>query len=161
MVILKFVLKTNYLHIQNEFFLKSYVYYFCFLQITIFLSYQISFPSIQIHLRGQIGVLAFVGKGDEMEGDVSNNIANHMDEPDGYWSNHVTYDNLEATYCTILLTVFRYLIWVWHGKIIIKIDIYQENHNHFMVDCISCTIHVSRLHYSRKKHVSMTGIIWF
>lgn len=105
------------------------------------------------------GVLAF-GKGDFIKYLVTSLITRTSPMDIGY---HVTYDNLVAKYCTIPLTVFRYLIWVWHGKIIIKIDFYQQkkNHNHFMVDCISCTIHVSGWHSSRKKHASMTGLIWF
>lgn len=76
------------------------------------------FPIYADLIRGHIEywVLVFVGKGDEIidHVHVSNsllgNIASHKDEPDGYLTNHVTYDNLKATYCTSLLTVFRYLI---------------------------------------------------
>lgn len=166
MLLLKFVLKTNYLHIRNE--LKAYVYYLCFLkywQISIFLSYQISSPSMQAHLRSHIGRGACLWEGwwngkRFIKYLVTSLITRTSPMDIGY---HVTYDNLVAKYCTIPLTVFRYLIWVWHGKIIIKIDFYQQkkNHNYFMVDCISCTIHVSGLHSSRKKHASMTGLIWF
>lgn len=129
MLLLKFVLKTNYLHIRNE--LKAYVYYLCFLkywQISIFLSYQISSPSMQTHLRSHIGRGACLWEG-WWNGNrfikylVTSLITRTSPMDIGY---HVTYDNLVAKYCTIPLTVFRYLIWVWHGKIIIKIDFYQQ-----------------------------------
>lgn len=84
MLLLKFVLKTNYLHIRNE--LKAYVYYLCFLkywQISIFLSYQISSPSMQAHLRSHIGRGACLWEGWFYQ--ILSNIANHKDEPDGYW----------------------------------------------------------------------------
>lgn len=68
------------------------------------------------------GVLAF-GKGDFIKYLVTSLITRTSPMDIGY---HVTYDNLVAKYCTIPLTVFRYLIWVWHGKIIIKIDFYQQ-----------------------------------
>lgn len=68
------------------------------------------------------GLLAF-GKGDFIKYLVTSLITRTSPMDIGY---HVTYDNLVAKYCTIPLTVFRYLIWVWHGKIIIKIDFYQQ-----------------------------------
>lgn len=118
------MLKTNYLHIRNE--LKAYVYYLCFLkywQISIFLSYQISSPSMQTHLRSHIGRGACLWEGWFYQ--ILSNIANHKDEPDGYWISRDLWQ-FGGKILHDSLTVFRYLIWVWHGKIIIKIDFYQQ-----------------------------------
>lgn len=140
------VLKTNYLHIQNG-FLKVLLPLFLFSQtltylhvvtcILIFLSYQISSPVMHIYFGvtlNRVACLCWEGRSYQLLG----NIAHHKDEPDGYLTNHVTYDNLEAIYCTFLLTV-------WHGKIIFKIDFHHENHNYLCSIVISCTISVSRI----------------
>lgn len=161
MLLLQFVLKTNYLHIRNE--LKAYVYYLCFLkywQISIFLSYQISSPSMQTHLRSHIGRGACLWEGWFYQ--ILSNIANHKDEPDGYWISRDLWQFggkiLHHSFNCFSLSDMSLTWQDNHQNWFLPT---KKNHNHFMVDCISCTIHVSGWHSSRKKHASMTGLIWF
>lgn len=91
-----------------HFFFKAYVYYLCFLkywQISIFLSYQISSPSMQTHLRSHIGRGGCLWEGwwngkRFIKYLVTSLITRTSPMDIGY---HVTYDNLMAKYCTILL----------------------------------------------------------